>query len=216
MRPWLVVQQVQYEGPGLISSEAALRGIELDIRVRERGDPLPSLERMDGLILMGGPMSADDVRDEWNLAADALGRRLPVLGVCLGAQIIAAALGKPIRRGPQAEIGLGKVRVVANDPVLGPHGTNLTVMHWHNDTFDLPAGAVHLATSELYSMQAFRYGQGAYGLQFHVEVDEDLARGWRSQVPAGVHVTPTLGGRHLIGRFFDRAHLDDPSPPERR
>jgi GMP synthase (glutamine-hydrolysing) len=173
---------------------------------RDRGDPLPPVDEIDGLIVMGGPMGADDVRDEWPLVAAAVQRGLPVLGVCLGAQVLAAALGGRVYRGPQPEVGHGSVRVLIDDPVLGPRGP-LAVFHWHRDTFDPPPGAVHLAASDLYEQQAFRFGLSAYGLQFHLEVDDALAEAWRPHLPAGVEIEPPppSTGRAILGKFLGLA-----------
>jgi GMP synthase-like glutamine amidotransferase len=204
---WAVVQHVAFEGPGLISLEAHSRGMLLAVTRRDRGDPLPPVDEVDGLIMMGGPMGADEVRDEWPLIAAAVRRGLPVLGVCLGAQVLAAALGGRVYRGPHPEVGHGSVRVLTDDPVLGPVGGVLPVFHWHHDTFELPPGAVHLAASDLYEHQAFRFGPLAYGLQFHVEVDEALAEAWRSRLPPGVEVEapPPGSGRALLGKFLGLA-----------
>ena len=207
MAVWGVVQHVAFEGPGLISREAHARGMMLAVTRRDRGEPLPPVDEVDGLILMGGPMGAEEVRDEWTLVAAAVRRGLPVLGVCLGAQVLAAALGGRVFRGPQPEVGHGSVRVLANDPVLGPAGSLLPVFHWHQDSFEPPPDAVHLAASDLYEQQAFRLGTRVYGLQFHVEVDEALAEAWRPRLPPGVEIEapPPGTGLALLGRFLQLA-----------
>jgi GMP synthase-like glutamine amidotransferase len=130
----------------------------------------------------------------------------------LGAQLIAHALGARIYRGEQAEIGFGTVSLTGEgreDPVLGSLGAeSLPVMHWHQDTFDLPAQALWLARSELYAHQAFRVGKRAYGLQFHLEVDQDLARAWRKHLPTGVTLADPARlqaetiGRRALDAFF--------------
>lgn len=122
---------------------------------------------------------------------------MPVLGVCLGAQLLAAALGAQVYTGPAGEAGLGQVRLTAEgrrDPVLdagaGPDGL-LPVLHWHDDTFDLPDGARLLASSTAYAHQAFRVGR-AYGLQFHVEMDAAAFEAVRQHLPPGVDL-PAAG-----------------------
>jgi GMP synthase (glutamine-hydrolysing) len=148
------------------------------------GDALPELDRVGGLVVMGGPMGVDDTDAHPHLAAErdllagALQLGLPVLGVCLGAQLLARALDGEVWRGPELEIGLGGVALTDQgraDPVLGPAGRAVPVLHWHQDTFEIPDGAVRLAGSPAYPNQAFRFGRLAYALQFHVELDRTLA-----------------------------------------
>ncbi len=142
-------------------------------------------------------------------------RKKPVLGVCLGAQQLAAALGAEVFTGPAEELGIGEVTLTGagrQDPVLGPEygglaTTTVPCVHWHRDTFTLPEGAVHLAATRLVPHQAFRWGRSAYGLQFHVEVDRHLADGWAAHLPAGVVLEPSAltrvetAGRRLLRRF---------------
>ncbi len=143
----------------------------------------------------------------------------PVLGVCLGSQQLAAALGSEVTTGPVEEVGPGQVELTADgrrDPVLGPeyHGLSSTAIpcvHWHRDTFTLPQGAVHLAASRAFPHQAFRFGDRVYGLQFHIEVDEQLARAWRPLLPEGVRLDEGAVARvesvglRILRRFIDGA-----------
>jgi GMP synthase-like glutamine amidotransferase len=139
---------------------------------------------------------------------------VPVLGVCLGAQQLAAALGAAVTTGPSPEIGVDEVELTAEgrtDPVLGPEGDRVSVIQWHGDTFEIPDGAVRLASGARYRNQAFRYGRVAYGLQFHIEVDQAMADAWAPELPPDV----TLGadarksveavGRRVLGRFVELA-----------
>jgi GMP synthase (glutamine-hydrolysing) len=144
---------------------------------------------------MGGPMSvADDLpwlADERALLREAVGAGRPVLGVCLGAQQLGAALGAPVRPGPAPEYGVGEVHLTAaaiGDPVFGPAPTPLPCVHWHGDTFGLPEDAVRLAGNDAYENQAFRVGDHAYGLQFHVEVTAALVGHWGPHLPPGVYL----------------------------
>ena len=178
---------------------------------------------------MGGPMGVHDhdrhpwlVEERALIAAVAAAGR-PVLGVCLGAQQIAAALGAEVSTGPSLEIGFGQVELTADgrrDPVTGPEygglaDTALPCVHWHHDTFSIPAGAAHLAATRAYPHQAFRWGEVVYGLQFHVEVDRALAAAWTPHLPEGVSLDgPELAqvetvGRRLLGRFVERAAAAD-------
>jgi GMP synthase (glutamine-hydrolysing) len=220
----VALQHVPYEGPGLIAAEADRRGTPLSVCHLYRGDRLPApddLEELDGLVVMGGPMGVGDtaahpyLAGEIELLAAATAAGIPVLGVCLGAQLLAAALGANVYRGEQPEIGQGTVSLTAGgraDSVLGAAGQDeLPVVHWHQDTFDLPPGAVRLAGSELYPNQAFRAGGHTYGLQFHVEVDRALAEDWRPRLPYGAAIDECprgeieRAGRKAIGAFFDCA-----------
>jgi GMP synthase-like glutamine amidotransferase len=140
---------------------------------------LPEPGGIERLVVMGGPMGANDdgahpyLRAERALLRSLVERGTPILGVCLGAQLLAAALGADVRRGPAPEIGAGSVHLcdaAASDPLLATVGSaSMPVFHWHGDTFELPAGATHLASSLDYPHQAFRVGN-AWGFQFHVEL----------------------------------------------
>ena len=148
------------------------------------GDPLPSVEEIDGVIAMGGPMSANDTVAHPELAAErellaaAVDRQVPVLGICLGAQLLAGALGADVRPGPRAEIGFAGVRVSdPDDPLIGALAPEATVLHWHGEVFDLPDGARSLASSPAAQHQAFRYGN-AWGILFHPEVDAAMLEDW--------------------------------------
>jgi GMP synthase-like glutamine amidotransferase len=182
----------------------------------DEGDRLPPLDELGGVVALGGPMSVHDahahpwlVREREWLAA-AVGEEMPVLGICLGAQQLAAALGAAVRTGPGPEIGLGEVTLAcdaSDDPVLGPEGERVPVLHWHGDTFDIPPNAVRLAGSDRYENQAFRYGRNAYGFQFHVEVDRPLADAWARFLPVGTTVDEPRRaevegvGRRILGRI---------------
>jgi GMP synthase-like glutamine amidotransferase len=178
----LVVQHVPPEGPYAIGQALERAGVAVDVRAVGAGDALPSdLTDIDGLVVMGGPMSAGSDEEfptrgaELDLLADGLDRGVPVLGVCLGAQLLALAAGGTVYRGVTGpEIGWAPVALTVeaeDDALLGGLPEELTVLHWHGDTFDPPDGAVPLATNARYRNQAFRSGPRAWGLQFHLEVD---------------------------------------------
>lgn len=183
-----VLTHVDFEGPAAIGDRAEAAGLQVRVHDLWNGAPVPVLAGIERLVVMGGPMGAQDdwdhpfLADERSLLAAATAAGAPVLGICLGAQLLASALGAEVRRGPDPEIGPGSVDLLADacDDALFRvvRGDRLAVMHWHGDTFDLPDGAVHLASSDSYPNQAFRCGS-AYGLQFHVELranDGDLVR----------------------------------------
>lgn len=217
---WAVLQHVDHEGPGLIAVEAEARGVELDVVRADRGDPLPEVAEIGGLAVMGGPMAAYETEEhpylsrEIDLLAAALDRGLPVLGVCLGAQLLAQAAGGSVFPGEVSEIGLGEVELTEEgrrDPVVGAAGSPVPVLHWHGDTFRPPSDRALLAGSALYAAQAFRAGTRAWGLQFHVELDRPLADGFAAHLPTGVHIDEAgrrgveAAGRAMVGAFFDAA-----------
>ncbi|MPZ19926.1 MAG: type 1 glutamine amidotransferase [Luteitalea sp.] len=223
VRRWVILQHVAWESPGLIAAEARARGLPIEVRRLDCGGTIPPVADVAGLIVMGGPMGVHDtvlypyLTPEQQLLRACVERGLPVLGVCLVAQLLAAALGARVDKGPAAEIGVGDVSLTAEglrDAVLGGAGATLPVIHWHEDTFELPPGATHLARSCLYANQAFRVGACAYALQFHVEVDRSLALTWATRLPPGTlideerRVEVERTGRRIISRFFQAARVE--------
>ncbi|HXZ62242.1 MAG TPA: type 1 glutamine amidotransferase [Acidimicrobiales bacterium] len=212
-----MIQHVAHEGPGAIAEAVADAGGLLEVVRVDEGEAVPSpaaVADMAGLAVMGGPMGVHDdegwLSDERALLRRAVEAGLPVLGVCLGAQQLAAALGAEVWTGPAPECGVGEVHLTAaavHDPVFGPAPTPLPCVHWHTDTFSLPEGAVRLAGTEAYENQAFRVGERAYGLQFHVEVTASLVAHWGAHLPPGVFVRASdvahvsRAGGALLRRF---------------
>jgi GMP synthase-like glutamine amidotransferase len=182
-------RHVPFEDLGMIRAALEERGISIEYADLYRpGAPVPDVTRAAGLIFMGGPMSANDdlpyLRQEMQLIAQAVARRQPVLGVCLGAQLIAKALGAPVYRNAVKEIGWFEIHLTeaaARDALFAGLGPAETVFHWHGETFDLPPGAEWLAYSEACRNQAFRAGAGVYGLQFHLEVTPAMIEDWCAQ-----------------------------------
>jgi GMP synthase-like glutamine amidotransferase len=222
---WVLLQHVAYEGPGAIALAVSDAGGELAVVHVDRGEAVPAaaaVTDMAGLVVMGGPMGVHDgeawLADERCLLRAAAEAGLPVLGVCLGAQQLAAALGAGVTAGPAPEVGVGEVHLsteALHDPVFGPAPTPLPCVHWHGDTFTLPEGAVRLAGNDAYENQAFRFGPRAYGLQFHVEVTAALVAHWGPHLPPGVFVRASdvahvsRAGEGIIRRFVALARSDD-------
>jgi len=172
-------QHVPFEELGAIAPWAQARGHAVSVTRLFLDEPLPSIDTFDWLVIMGGPMGVYDgaqfpwLKTETEFIGQAIARGKRVLGICLGAQLIAAALGARVYPNKQKEIGWLPIR-------LTPEGTRseyfdaapapFPVFHWHGDTFDLPARAVRLAESDACANQAFQYGDRVVGLQFHLEV----------------------------------------------
>ncbi len=172
------LQHVPFEGPGAFATALAKRGVSLEHSLVPK-EGLPH-DTGDLLIVMGGPMSVNDpdqwIAEETSFIRSALHAGTPVIGVCLGSQFIAKALGATVRSGKALEIGMTPVRLTAEakqDPVFSTLPESFEVFEWHGEVFDLPKDSVPLAGSEIAPLQAFRYGARAYGLLFHLEMEEN-------------------------------------------
>jgi len=206
----LVLQHIACEPPGAYENELLARGGEL-VRVEvDEGQPLPRLDGFEGIIAMGGPMGAyEDQRLPWlgpekQLIARAVAEGIPVWGVCLGAQLLAASLGARVAPGPAPEVGVLPVYrtpAAEQDPVFSALPASFPALQWHGDTFELPAGAVALARSDAYENQAFVVGR-AYGLQFHIEIGSALASEW-GEVPAYAQSLDGVMGEGALPRLLD-------------
>lgn len=172
-----VIQHVEFEGPGKIGEWAAARGYEVTTTLALT-EEYPRCEHIDFLVVMGGPMDADDeVASPWlhaekHFVVECIAAGHPVLGVCLGAQILAEVLGGKVRRNPNKEIGwyaVEKTSFGALEPLFAHWPDALVVGQWHGDTFDLPGSLEPLYSSEAASNQAFVFDHRVVGLQFHIE-----------------------------------------------
>lgn len=177
-----VFQHVPFEGLGSIAGWLEGRQAQVGWTRFFAGEPLPEPTGIDLLIVLGGPMSVNDEADHPWLAAEkrfvaaAIATGTPVLGICLGAQLIASALGGRVYPGPQKEIGWFPITASGGAPGCFAFPPQTTVFHWHGETFDLPPGAVPLAASAVVPHQAFQLGRRVLGLQFHLETTaESLA-----------------------------------------
>ena len=221
----LVLQHIACEPPAAFEEELRERGLEL-VRVElDEGEAIPERDDFAGIVVMGGPMGAyEDDRHPWlagekSYLREAVEQDVPVWGVCLGAQLLAAALGARVYRGPEAEVGLLPVELTeaaAGDPVFGDAAARIPTLQWHGDTFDLPDGATLLAHSPAYENQAFRVGR-SYGLQFHVEVTPELAALW-GEVPAYAESLEAILGPGALDRLVSEvaANADATLPLARR
>ena len=176
----LLVQNTRIEGSGYLGELLESDGFEIT-SVNAKHEQLPSKE-FSMAVILGAPESANDdlpyLRAEQQLIKNYVDNDIPVLGICLGSQLIAKTFGANVYRGPKQEIGFYNDLKISNDSSLFSGFTNpFTVFHWHGDTFDLPKGAVRIASSEHYLNQAFQY-KSAVGLQFHLEVNEEMVNLW--------------------------------------
>ena len=177
-----VLQHVEIEGPAFIQTWAQEHGHELSITHWYRGETPPPLSGIDWLVIMGGPMSVHDegeiawLRDEKRYIEAALRADKTVLGICLGAQLIADVLGASVTLNSQREIGWFPVETADASPLWQNMPPKFAAFHWHGETFALPTGAVHLAHSEACENQAFAIGDKVLGLQFHLEVTPDTVQ----------------------------------------
>lgn len=200
-----VIQHVPYEGMGTLEKVFDEAGISYQyFAADDIASPDDSsscsidLAKVSALVVMGGPMGVYEterypfIMREIELIKASLHRQIPTLGICLGAQLLAAAGGAKVYPGPRKEIGwfpLALKPEAKGDRLLKHCPKPTMVFHWHGDTFDLPKGARHLASSERYPHQAFRMGESAWGFQFHLEMTEGMIRGWvgiaeeKSKVP---------------------------------
>ena len=187
-RKLLVCQHVPYEILGTLDPLLKEKGFRMRyVNFARHPEMKPDITRYRGLILLGGPMSAYDLdrfpylATELELIQKAERHHIPVLGICLGSQLIAEALGGKAKKNHQKEIGWYNLKLTEEgkiDPTFQNFKKEQAIFQWHQDTFDLPPEAVHLAETPTCTNQAFRYGSSIYGFQFHLEVNESLIHRW--------------------------------------
>jgi len=195
----LILKNIPSEGPGTIRSylDSASRAYRI---VDLQSEAFPDASGFGALVMLGGPMSVNDTAEypylgrEIELAAGFMKTGRTVFGICLGAQIMAKALGSRVYPGPEKEIGWHELQLVdaglsdplmlrlAADPLTGGPAERFQVFHWHGETFDIPAGAERLARSARYENQAFRY-RNSYAFQFHIEVTKEVIYDWLKEEP---------------------------------
>lgn len=215
MRNILVFQHVAWEPLGLLNP--LLKQARFRIRyVNFERDPhaQPGLDGYSGIVILGGPMSVGQVADyphlqyEQQIIREAIERDIPILGICLGAQLIAAALGATVGPNVEKEIGWYDIDLSdagQSDPLLSTMRTRERIFQWHSDTFALPDGAVHLAGSTGCANQAFRYGDKVYGFQFHLEADAPTIERW---LDAPVHRSELAASAGMIDPVRIRAETE--------
>lgn len=221
MKRVMVLQHESYEALGTMGPILKERGKRVRfINFERTPDAEPTLERYDAVILLGGYMGVYDTEDythlkfELKLIEEALKRELPILGICLGSQILASVLGATVRPHTEREMGwydLELTEAGATDPVISHFRKTEKVFQSHGDVFEIPKSAEHLACSKICSGQAFRYGKCAYGLQFHLEVTRAIIEDWL-EMPENTDIFSTSGGKFVpdairgdTDRYLDRS-----------
>ena len=200
VKPIVLIGHDKDETFGLAPGAFAAAGLGvIEYRAGADGE-LPDLDRASGIVMFGGEMNVDMtdrfpfLLDERAYVREAVDRGIPYLGICLGAQMLARALDRSVFPAPVKEIGfnvLHPTTEAGDDPLVAAFADGDHVFHWHEDTFDLPEGAVLLATGDDVVLQAFRVGDRAWGLQFHIEVDRPEVELWLGS--AGPDVVQSWG-----------------------
>jgi GMP synthase (glutamine-hydrolysing) len=233
MKPILFVRCEEVDTFGIAPKAVASAGA--DVRVWDTVDvdaSRPGLDDVDGVVLFGSTYNVEHADDQpfikgvRGLTLEAIDRRLPFLGVCFGAQVLAWALDADVVKAPSREVGFEPVRFLPEataDPLLGHFRDGTMVFQWHEDTFEPPAGAELLATGDRVRNQAFRVGERTWGIQWHLEVDGDELESWLEAFGAEADLKTEWGktaeevrteadafmaahedrGRELFARFVD-------------
>lgn len=215
MKRLLVFQHVPHEILGTFNPLLKEAGFRIRyVNFGRTPDAEPNIEKYDGLIILGGPMCVDQTDSHPHLLTEiraiklAMERQMPVLGICLGAQLIATALGARVRPNPVKEIGWYAVTPTKEgklDPLFRCFNGTEQIFQWHGDAFDIPRGAVNLASSSDCPNQAFRFGERTYGLQFHLEVDEALIHRWL-KTPVHVRELENMGDGFSATQIIKETH----------
>lgn len=188
MRKILVFQHVAHKILGTLNPTLKSHGLNMRYVNYERTpDEHPSIQKYNGLIILGGHMGVYEadhykhIKVEMMVIEEALKKNIPILGICLGAQLLAHVLGSEVRKNKEKEIGWYDINLTEEgikDPLFSHFNSTEKIFQLHGDTFDIPKSAVHLASSKACHSQAFRYGEKAYGLQFHLEADAPMIERW--------------------------------------
>ncbi len=210
----LVLQHIDCEPPGLIEELLREKKVSIQFARSYLGEKYPDdFSSYSGLIVMGGPMGVYEekkypfLKEEKKLLEKALKEEKPVLGICLGSQLLASVLGAEVKKGKQKEIGwhdLFLKEEAKKDPLFRQSPALFTALHWHGDIFSLPPGAFSLARSALTEQQAFRYGKNAYGLLFHLEVTAAMLPVWVDRFAAECQEAG-VDGREILSQI--KQHL---------
>lgn len=198
MKKFLIIQHTPSEDAGLISEALAEREMDFETVKTWAGAGLvpQSVDQFSGMLILGGPMNIDEAErfpnlvHEQKLIRKAAAEGLPTMGICLGSQLIAAAYGARVYENDRKEVGWSEIQLsesARTDPLFKDIAGRFQVLHWHGQTFDLPEGAVHLASSALTPNQAFRLGENVWALQFHLEATGRHVGRWLEEGGSWLH-----------------------------
>jgi len=195
----LLIQNTKIEGSGHLGELLKNDGFEIT-SVNAKHESLPKTD-FSMVVILGAPESANDdlpyLIEEQKLIKHSVEKNIPVLGICLGSQLIAKTFGASVYRGPKIEIGFyHDLKIVNNSELFSGMTDPFTVFHWHGDTFDLPMDAIRLTSSEYYPNQAFRY-KSAIGLQFHLEVNEEMVNLWLDNTEEKLQKIPYINSQKI-------------------
>jgi len=207
MKKVLVFQHVAHKILGTLNPALKDRGLRLRYVNFERNpEEKPSIEKYHGLIILGGHMSVYEkdiythIKTEMQLIEEALKKDIPILGICLGAQLLAHVLGAPVTKAREKEIGWHDIKLTdagLSDPLFSHFKATEKIFQLHGDTFALPQGHTHLASSAICEGQAFRYQDKVYGMQFHLEVDGPMIERWLNN-PANLKDIENSQGKYSL------------------
>lgn len=218
----LIIKHIDVEGPGTIgdffqNTDWEVKTLELNNQntssfSKDEISGLPeNLSTVEAIILLGGPMNVYEekkhpfLKDEDKFLKQALKQKIPIMGICLGAQLLAKACGAKIRKATNKEIGWYKVQLNEEgkkDYLFSGVENDFDVFQWHEDTFEIPEGATLLATSQSCKNQAFRFKENAYGLQFHVEIIDSLIQEWINEYHRNPDVAVQLKGKQMLIDYY--------------
>lgn len=211
----MVFQHVAYEILGTLNPMLKDRGFRIRyVNFERHPDAEPEFNSYNGLIVLGGYMGVHEqhkfphLKVEMKLIEAALKKGVPILGICLGSQLIAEVLGARVRVHHLPEFGWHEVKFsqeARKDSLFKSYKSSERIFQMHQDTFDIPSGAIHLASTEICDSQAFRYGENVYGLQFHLEVDEPMVHRWM-RVPSNRKLILSHGGEKAVDQIITETH----------
>jgi GMP synthase-like glutamine amidotransferase len=203
----LIIKHIEIEGPGLMEPLLKKKKIPFQVLNLQTGTHLPKLDDLTHIVILGGPMNVYEedqypfLREEDLFIKEAIQKGKSMLGICLGAQLIAKALGARVFKAPVKEIGwydVSLTRIGSRDPLFSCLPKTFSVFQWHGDTFDIPRSAKLIATSHSVPHQAFRFGGNVYGLQFHLEVTKEMIHEWMETYNEEIQSQPSCFSKAVI------------------